>query len=213
MKTLLYLSLIVLGLSFAGAEAPFAPVELKPGVAGLKSAEGAQFDAEKDIWEVKAGPQAVVPIATIYSPGLGRQSYALVGEVRHENVGGVAYLESWTGIGSGKAFSRTLGESGPMGRLHGTSAWREFMLPMNMMGAAGPVTHIEFNANLPDGGTVWVRNLRLVPLPLAVGEMWLRSGVLMAVIAILAAIGALIWLKSRRLAKRRELGRMMAADA
>ncbi len=207
------LVLTVFGVLTAGARPAEVQRRWAPEVDGLKVAEGATFDPKEDAWQVKAGPQAVVPILVDERPGVGERSYRLSGEVKFEGVGGTGFLETWTGIGSGKAFSRTLGDYGPMQKLQGKSAWREFILPMNMTGASDPVSRIEFNAVLPDGGTVWVKNLRLEPFTLPAEALWLKVGVPAAIVTVLA-LGVLFWrLSRRRVAKARELSRMMAADA
>ena len=51
-------------------------------------------------------------------PGITTTQYALTGTVSYEGVTGTGYLEMWNHFpGGGMFFSRTLGQSGPMGRL------------------------------------------------------------------------------------------------
>ena len=69
-------------------------------------------------------------ILSISDPGITASSYALVGEVRYENVEGTGYLEMWNYFPDGKTyFSRTLGDSGPFQSLSGSCGWRSFTLP------------------------------------------------------------------------------------
>jgi hypothetical protein len=49
-----------------------------------------------------------------------------------------------------------------MQRLQGNSAWREFILPFNTAGLSASPGRLEFNVVLPDGGIVWLRNLRVM---------------------------------------------------
>lgn len=85
------------------------------------------------------------------------------------------------------------------------------MLPMNLMGATTPVTQIEMNVVLPDGGTVRLRNLRLEPMEFGLGQSYAVT--LLAASAALAV--AVIWFlwRGRNRRSEDELKRMMAADA
>jgi hypothetical protein len=103
-------------------------------------------------------------ILTINDPCIKTASYALTGQVRYEGVEGTSYLEMWNYFPDGKMyFSRTLGDSGPMQSLTGSSGWRPFTLPFYI----GNTTKIrpvklEFNVVLPGPGTVYLGPLKLV---------------------------------------------------
>lgn len=203
-------------LGLAAAEPPFPVKPWIPASDGIRLDSSARFAKETGILQVVAGENALVPILVDSSPGVGTHSYRLVGQVRHDGVGGTGYLETWTVFAEGRAFSRTLGESGPMAKLSGNSAWREFILPMNLAGATAPVDHIEFNAVLPDGGTVSLKDLRLEPMAPVSGNHGVSLGLLLigpAVILVGAVVIALLWLGKRRRARAMELNRMMAVDA
>ena len=95
--------------------------------------------------------------------------YALVGEVKYEQVRGDGYLEMWNdfsplkpGMPEGHYFSRTLGISGEMGKLIGTSDWRKFMLPFDRTGTSNLPVRLEFNLFLPAQGTVYLGSMKLV---------------------------------------------------
>ena len=164
-----YLLILALMTSYLNAAAPVFPNRpWKANTPGLTVLKVASYDNAAATIEVTASDKAVLPVIIDAQPNVGTHSYRVMGEVKYEKVGGTGFLETWTSIGAGKAFSRTLGEYGPMAKLTGTSAWREFMLPMNMMGASEPVKQIEMNVVLPDGGKVWLRNLRLEPMDLGV---------------------------------------------
>ncbi|WP_395747796.1 hypothetical protein [Prosthecobacter sp.] len=194
------------------AEPAFPTRDWKGGTPGLTVQKGASYDETAGTFEVRAPEQAVVPVMVDAQPGVGMHSYALLGEVKYEGVGGTGFLETWTSLGGNKAFSRTLGEYGPMSKLTGNSAWREFMLPMNLTGASAPVTQIEMNVVLPDGGKVWLRKLRLEPMTNGTPSSNLTAVMVGTGGLVLALVVALLILRKRRQSSEQEIKRMMAAD-
>ena len=62
----------------------------------------------------------------------------------------------------GQYFSRTLGDSGEMGKITGTRDWRNFTLPFDPTGASSPPTRLEINLILPGHGTVYLTPVKLV---------------------------------------------------
>src|SRR5260370_38705318 len=64
-----------------------------------------------------------------------------------------------------KYFSRTLGESGPMRKITGTSKWREFKLPFDRTGASNAPVRLQFNLVLRGRGTVYLSPVKLVEYP------------------------------------------------
>jgi hypothetical protein len=105
----------------------------------------------------------------ISNPPVSKMVYAITGEVRHEDVRGDGYLEMWncfpplkSGLPEGKYFSRTLDGSGEMGRITGTSGWRNFSLLFNRAGSSSPPTQLEINIFLPGRGTVYLRPAKLI---------------------------------------------------
>ena len=105
-------------------------------------------------------------LLTITTPQIKAKRYAVMGEIRYENVQGAAYLEMWSDFPRGRFFSRTMDEpgSGPTGQITGTSDWRPFILPFEQMRIANPPNRIEVNLHLPGRGVVYVGPLRLVEL-------------------------------------------------
>ena len=108
-------------------------------------------------------------LLTITNPAITKTVYVIVGEIRYEGVRGDGYLEMWNyfpplkaGMPEGAYFSRTLGVSGDMGKITGTSNWRRFVLPFDPKGASGPPTRLEINVFLPGPGTVWIGPVKLV---------------------------------------------------
>jgi hypothetical protein len=113
-----------------------------------------------------------VALLTISNPPVSSLRYAVLGRIKYENVRGDGYLEMWNcfpplkpGLPEGQYFSRTLGVSGEMGKISGTSDWRKFTLPFDRTGASGPPTHLDLNLFLSGRGTVYLGSLRLVEYP------------------------------------------------
>ena len=110
-------------------------------------------------------------LLVITNPPIASPAYAVRGEVQYENVREEGYLEMWSyfpaprgGGEEARYFSRTLGASGEMGKLRGTSGWRPFSLPFYSQGASGPPTKLEINLVLKGGGLVRLGPLRLTEL-------------------------------------------------
>jgi hypothetical protein len=108
-------------------------------------------------------------ILTLTNPPVTKKLYAITGQIKYENVGGDGYLEMWSyfppaeaGMPEGKFFSRTLAQYGEMKIIHGTSDWRDFILPFNSEGASGAPTRLEVKIVLPGKGNVSIGPLKLV---------------------------------------------------
>lgn len=124
------------------------------------------------------GQPATFHLATLDRPAISQAFYAVAGKVRHDSVQGQAHLEMWSVFpNGGQYFSRTLGTSGPLRSLEGSSPWRSFLLPFrNDPGGPAP-QKLVLNAVLPGGGTVELGPLRLVQYlsgedPLARAGAW-----------------------------------------
>jgi hypothetical protein len=81
-------------------------------------------------------------LLTITNPPISATVYAIIGKIKYESVEGDGFLEMWNyfppakpGSPGEKYFSRTLGDSGPMGKITGSSDWRVFKLPFDRAGA------------------------------------------------------------------------------
>lgn len=108
-------------------------------------------------------------LLTLIKPPTTKNVYAIVGEIRCEGVRGNGYLELWNyfpppkpGTTEAAYFSRTLAESGEMGKLTGTSSWRRFTLPFDRTGTTSAPVRLELNLCLPAQGTVYLGPLKLV---------------------------------------------------
>jgi hypothetical protein len=110
------------------------------------------------------GPGAMsATVLTIVRPKITTDFYAVTGEVRYVDVEGDGFLEMWSHFGETAAyFSRTLGLTGPMAKLTGTSEWRTFTLPFNAKGSSSRPSKLVVNVYLPGKGSVFLGNLRLV---------------------------------------------------
>lgn len=99
----------------------------------------------------------------IERPAVGLQ-YAVIGRVTATDVEGTAYLELWSHIeGKGAFFSRTLGQGGPMGAIHGSEPARRFVLPFDATGAAPPA-RLELGAHFDGKGELRLEEVELVAL-------------------------------------------------
>ncbi|MCP4785942.1 MAG: hypothetical protein GY903_27800 [Fuerstiella sp.] len=121
-------------------------------------AESSRTDGREELCVVHDAPQPLtVRLATLESPRISKPCYLVRGEIRYEGVQQPGYLEMWSHFaGGGRYFSRTLSSSGPMGTIHGTSGWREFILPFRAGSDSGPPSRLEINLVLPAQGKVWI---------------------------------------------------------
>jgi hypothetical protein len=110
-----------------------------------------------------------VELLRIEKPPISGNFYAIQGRIRYEGVAGDGLLEMWNvfapekkGAAEGRYFSRTLGESGEMGKISGSSDWRTFQLPFNRTGTTHPPKRLEINLVLPGAGIVDIEPIKLV---------------------------------------------------
>ena len=134
----------------------------------LKSGQVIEADDVTPFTHLKIENSQVEPrtfaVLSISDPGITASSYALVGEVRYENVEGTGYLEMWNYFPDGKMyFSRTLGDSGPFQSLSGSCGWRSFTLPFYIGNTTKMRPNkLDFNVVLPSSGTVYLSPIKLV---------------------------------------------------
>jgi hypothetical protein len=106
------------------------------------------------------GPR-LFPLHEFVPPTISLNSYVIRGRVKYDGVQGVGFLEMRSHFPEqGAYFSRTLGTGGPMGRLTGTSGWRDFSLPFDKADLAGP-EKLVLNLHLEGPGTVEIADLEL----------------------------------------------------
>jgi hypothetical protein len=132
-----------------------------------------------------------VTLTEIGSPGITRDRYVVRGRVRYRGVEGNGYLEMWNVFGDGgRYFTRTLGDSGPLQKISGSSEWREFGLYFDATGAKAPVEKLVIGLVLPGAGEVSLSDMTLVELdggaPLNDAGRW--GGVAGAVIGVIGAL-------------------------
>src|SRR5262249_48126284 len=89
-------------------------------------------------------------VAALDHPNVTQPRWVIRGRVRYEAVSGHGYLEMWNVLSKGGTyFSRTLGASGPMQWLSGTSVWREFALPFDASASPDRPRRLVVNAVRP----------------------------------------------------------------
>ena len=102
-------------------------------------------------------------VLSIDDPQITTQEYAVVGDVRHQEVQGAGYLEMWSHFPDGNAyFTRTLASGGPLRSLEGSSDWRRFSLPFSLGQETQRPAKLVVNVVLPGRGVVYLGPLRLV---------------------------------------------------
>lgn len=173
-------------------------------------------------------------IAEIDKPVTSGKRYLVKGWIRYDHVEGDGFVEMWNHFGDQAFFSRTLGESGPMGKVTGTSGWRVFILPFNPEEGMKP-DRLEVNLVLPGKGTATITDVRLVDFsaadqkagaaapilttPSASGISSMTPIVVTSLCALLIVIGlAMLFVIAQRSRTRRtlvagELRRMQAMDS
>lgn len=129
-------------------------------------------------WQIRhtnAGPLDV-RLWTVTNPPITSLVYAVRGQIAYEQVEGEGYLELWNvfapvreGLPEGRYFSRTLAESGELGKVRGTSGWRAFTLPFDRTGTSNAPTRLEINLHLAGPGVVRLGPLQLVGFPGSTG--------------------------------------------
>jgi hypothetical protein len=171
----------------------------------------------------------------VESPGVTTKFYALRGKLRYKNVDGIGYLETWNefpaneqGQPNIRAFSRSLAEYGPFGKLSGTSDWRDVFIPFNAEGTKQPLAKLELNLVLAGAGEVEITDLQLIEFA-DVGAMWGALGpgmakantavsssiwlVVGAAVVFVSGVVLVLRLVIRSQHRRSELRRMKALDA
>jgi len=225
MKLQLLISLCLFSVFTCDAEQTLAEYDWKK-LADSKQLLSGSVEVVNDLTVLKiantnsTGLQA--QLLKVKEPAISGTFYAIQGEMKYENVRADGFLELWNyfppirpGMPEGQYFTKTLGASGEMGKISGTSNWRKFSLPFDRTGASGPPTRLELNLVLNGEGTVYLSSLRLVewsgsPLGqskgVAQGEWWsdqkggLIGGVLGSIFGVMG--GLLAWLAARGKSRR-----------
>ena len=107
-------------------------------------------------------------LAVLPQPRISSPVYALRGKIRYEGVEGDAYLQLNSDFGdAGVFFTKGLAQSGPMGKISGSSPWRNFVLPFfanqGEVASEPPAVPDELTLELylPAAGSVTIRDVRL----------------------------------------------------
>ena len=183
------------------------------------------------VLKVTRGPQdpQLIELAVVEKPGITKKAYVLRGKIKYAGVGGEGFLEMWNHFPEpkpGAYFSRSMDETGPMGKLRGDSPWRDFQLPFMITDATFPApSKLQFNVYLPEAGTVWLTDMSLTEFPLEELQKQLQSSsaflswdtrLLFGVLAVftvafgIAIVG--VWVARWRRNEAREHRRMQALD-
>ena len=176
----------------------------------------------------EASTPQLIPVVTLKEPKIKEKAYVLKGRVRVEGIVGDGFIEMWNHFPApkpGAYFSRTMAETGPMGKLRGTAPWREFTLPFMISDESFPAPNkLQVNVFLPDKGTVWFSDLTLEEMPLAKMQSELQGAVslpswfwtvLIASTILPIFVGVMVYFVLAKLRSRElgtELRRMKALD-
>ena len=137
--------------------APPAGITLVPG-------EGTE-PSEQLVIEKTVDGEQTFEIAYLDDPGITASAYAVVGEVRYEDVDQPGYLMTWNCFVDGKYFSKAITDFGPSRKIFGDSGWRKFELafyctPDPQERSPRPY-RVELCLVMPGKGKVSLRNLQL----------------------------------------------------
>lgn len=169
MKALMLSSLVVLvGVSTALGqdlvrEVSWAALKKEKKLLAGEVQEG-QARGPTDVLKVEntSDQSKTVTVLDLEKPGITSIHYAVAGRVRYEGVEKAGYLELWSWFANGGMyFTRTLGDSGPLEQLKGSSDWRPFSLPFFSNEKTGAPTRIVVNVVLPGRGQVFLGPLRI----------------------------------------------------
>lgn len=109
-------------------------------------------------------------LLTIEKPTVPGHQYRLIGKIKFENVDGEGYVEMLNRFpGRGEFFTRTLAEGSAMGKIVGSSDWRDLELPFMSEPGLLP-DRLTINLMLPGRGKVWITPLRMDALPALAGD-------------------------------------------
>jgi hypothetical protein len=136
-------------------------------------------------------------VLEIDGPRIAGASYRIVGKVAYEGVEEEGYLEMWSEFADGgRYFSRTMGASGPMGKLFGSSPARPFELPFQLDPNGPKPVRLELAVVLMGPGLVTLSDLRFESEPglASAGAWWsdrtagLVGGLIGSAVGILGAL-------------------------
>jgi len=138
-------------------------------LASLSLAEeqlGAERFADEPLTVTAAPGTQNYSLVEIAAPNISSAVYALQGKIRYENVEGDGYLQLDNHFGAGEVFhTRSVAPMGPLGKVSGSSDWRQFVLPFNASGRDPGESQfpekLSLRLHLPGNGTVSISNVVL----------------------------------------------------
>src|SRR5437660_8538486 len=147
-----------------------------PPPAGATVNKAGHDDADTLLIKHTEVKPASIALWKVENPGVKTKFYALRGKLRHKNVDGTGYVETWNEFPEQdqpniRAFSRSLADYGPFGKLSGTSDWRDVFIPFNAESAKQPLAKLELNLVLAGAGEVEITDLQLIEFADS-GAMW-----------------------------------------
>ena len=87
-------------------------------------------DAKGDLVVIGDAKATTTTVLTVEKPKVPSHQYRLVGKIKYEDVAGDGYLEMWNHFPNNEEyFSKTLAPEGKLGKISGSSDWREVELP------------------------------------------------------------------------------------
>jgi hypothetical protein len=108
--------------------------------------------------------KSVTTVLTVNDPAVPSHEYQLRGQIKYEKVQGTAFLEMWSFFpDSGRYFTQTLADNGPMGTITGSSGWREVILPFYSKPGMLP-NKLTVSLVLPGAGKVFLTQLELTAI-------------------------------------------------
>jgi len=161
----------MLSLAFSGPAAGELLLELDlahlPNGVAIPDTDHLVKRGNRTHWRIETERPGHWLVLTIEDPPITAAIYALSGHMRYAGVDRESYLELNQTFPDGNTyFTRTLAESGPMGRILGNSDWRSFALPFNREPKTGeaavpaPVT-LTFRLVMNGHGSVELADLQL----------------------------------------------------
>ena len=140
---------------------------LAPGLRAEEPIKAMAFFEEPLTLRAVPGKQRHL-LVVLPQPGITSPVYALKGMLSYKGVEGDAFLQMNNDFGEeGVYFTKSLADSGPLGKISGSSGWRPFILPFQANKgdqASGKFLvpgEVTLSLHLPGAGSVSIRDVRL----------------------------------------------------
>ena len=118
--------------------------------------------ADQGGWRIDAAGEQAVRLFEVESPDVEQCLLTYRADMKTDSLCGRAYLEMWCRIpGRGEFFSKGLRQTAS-----GTSDWARYEIPFYLKQRQRPDL-IKLNLVVQGAGTVWLKNVELLQVPLA----------------------------------------------